>query len=645
MSYTTRVISIGDLNVESGSGYEATLLQSYIQPEAVVTRAPRDHDSPAALHVAPGMSEYILTALVVGEGVDADTLDARRRALMRALDTTRVPVTVTIENQTGTARRRYMNMVVIKPDQIAGQVGQGFAARMQPADDVRWRSVNSEFETFELTATATHSVSVSGDLDVLPQIHITPTSDKDVPRWEYRRRFIIDWRSETGGIHTVDVSGPDNLNTAALLSAGKITDETNIGVTFMNSAFVRRDFGGFGGTTTKVWITVNFAPGAAVYLTAAVGASATTIAIEDGMRLPPSGALMIDSEIITYSGRTDTALHSVGRGAFDTTAASHGADSLARTVYVGYILYGPNATTPTPVPGRDDLLPNLDLELSTNDTWYYNSTRAGFNSGPTRPGAWKYSQWGGESNDLWYTSASTAAGGYSDLRTLPWRALGLRPGRAEMAFFSNRFALPISNVRVLGRRMVAADEETYPGAPRLTILDDAFDQSTSWDAGAEVYPPPPNQTFDVSHNPILAGWEQFGGTLPPQRVRWGFVGTNHVQADIQEMYVSFYDEPTVTLGAEDTDYDLDFTITNETTGEAITIQFPDMAPNETLVIDGEGRTVVYTGDGSTRYDVVSRNAPRPHFLSLAPGTNSLRFEEDGMGAMEVYLSWRPRWYT
>ena len=86
MSYTTRVISLGNLNVEEASGYAVTLLQSYIQPEATITRAQRDDDSPVAIHVAPGISEYVLTALVLDDGND-DTLDTRRRALMRALDT------------------------------------------------------------------------------------------------------------------------------------------------------------------------------------------------------------------------------------------------------------------------------------------------------------------------------------------------------------------------------------------------------------------------------------------------------------------------------------------------------------------------------------------------------------------------------
>lgn len=642
----TRVISIGDLNVEAGSGYLALFDQSFQQPEANITRIERDADASAVTKMTPGMLAYILQVVVDETGSpSADAVDARRRALMRALDTTAAPVTVTIENAAGTARRRCMNFVVRKPDQMVNTYGRGFAAQLEASDDVRWRSVESVSTSWTLDASATHVLTVAGDLETYPVIEIEPQSDKAVQRWEYRRRFVIEWHSTVGGLHTIDVTG-GGLDTAALLSAGKVINETNIGVLFMGTAFVRRDYGGnFGSTGTTIWITANFTPTASCWLTFPASPTSTTLDVEDGLRLRPSGFLKVGEEIISYDGRTDKKIYNVVRGAYDTTADSYPAGTDLTEVYVGYILYGPNAVTPTPLPGAVDRSPTIDLDQSTNTTWRYINTK-GFNLGPERPFGWGWTQWGATSGVVNYTAPSSALGGHSDLQLLPWTAMGLRPGEAEFASFSSRYAVPIGSVRVKGRRMVAASPARYPGSPKLWVLDDAYgQQATAWDAGSGAAPPPPNATFDVTYDVSNSGWDY--AATSPTRLRWAFAGNNHVQADITEALVTFtaLAVPTVTMGDEETDYDLDMTITNQTTGEGVSAVFPNMAPFETLVIDSEAQAVTYTGDGSNRYDVVRRDAPRTRFLRLVPGDNLLRFEEDGMGDMQVTVRYTPRWYA
>jgi len=60
MGSTTNPISIGTLNVEEGSGYVATFVQSFAQPEATINRALRDGDSSVVTAVAPGLHTYFL---------------------------------------------------------------------------------------------------------------------------------------------------------------------------------------------------------------------------------------------------------------------------------------------------------------------------------------------------------------------------------------------------------------------------------------------------------------------------------------------------------------------------------------------------------------------------------------------------------
>ena len=138
MSHTTNVISVGNINVESGSGYFATLDQSFLQPENTISRVERDVDAPVVTNVALGLHVYYLKVLVLETA--ADDLDARRRAILREFDTTRGPVTVVVENATGTARQRYMQFVVRKVDQVVEQMGRGFLAALEATDEVRWRS-------------------------------------------------------------------------------------------------------------------------------------------------------------------------------------------------------------------------------------------------------------------------------------------------------------------------------------------------------------------------------------------------------------------------------------------------------------------------------------------------------------------------
>jgi hypothetical protein len=66
-------------------------------------------------------------------------------------------------------------------------------------------------------------------------------------------------------------------------------------------------------------------------LTSAMDADDTTAAIEYGLQFPATGRVLIDSELIDYTGRIETTLNGLTRGANGTTAAEH---SIGRLVEV-----------------------------------------------------------------------------------------------------------------------------------------------------------------------------------------------------------------------------------------------------------------------------------------------------------------------
>ena len=85
-----------------------------------------------------------------------------------------------------------------------------------------------------------------------------------------------------------------------------------------------------GGTDRRLTGTV----GAKTTLNGAINNSVTTITVADTTHFPASGEIIIESERITYTGKTGTTFTGCTRGANGTAAASH-ADTLVVKQY-GY---------------------------------------------------------------------------------------------------------------------------------------------------------------------------------------------------------------------------------------------------------------------------------------------------------------------
>jgi hypothetical protein len=650
MSHTTNVISVGNINVESGSGYFATLDQSFLQPENTISRVERDVDAPVVTNVALGLHVYYLKVLVLETA--ADDLDARRRAILREFDTTRGPVTVVVENATGTARQRYMQFVVRKVDQVVEQMGRGFLAALEATDEVRWRSTLEEEEVWTVNASGTRSLTVAGDLDVYPVYTLTPNSGRIAPNWPYARRVFIEWRSPLGGRHPVDVTG-GGLNTSALLAAEQISDESNIAV-MLDGRLVRHFYpdpvtspgDAFGTTQTRIWVDMEFRPAVYPVLGEYVSDVATTWRVQGDTGLPQSGTLKVEDEIVTYTSRAPGYLYGVSRGRWGTTAAAHNNWSeITHYQGVGWILYGPNAVTPENMKDDDYRVltqPPMFLTeaASSNAIWNYQHF-----GGSWQPRRWTFASY---LNNLSFVNESNAAGGYDTTLTTSWDALGLKAGWTSLSVYSLRVAVPIKSVRVQGRRMTRISPASAPNAPTLTALsDDQQARRIVWNAG-EGASRDTNEWFDVDSGDIRPEpFTEEAVLVGYNRLQWAVSQSSHLQADIQVMWVRLDDDylPVVTLGTEQTDYDLDLTLANTTTGESITVQFPNLVEGESLVIDSQWQTVTYTLDGSNQYGTVRRDRPRPKFLKLVPGVNNFQITEAGMGELEIKVTYRPRWYA
>ena len=648
MSHTTKVISVGAINVEAGSGYFATLDMSFLQPENTISRVNRDTDAPVVTNVALGLHSYGLKVLVL----DAlpDDVDARRRAILHEFDSTRGPVTVVIENATGTPRRRFMSFVARKVDQVAEQMGHGFYATLEAADEARWRATAEVEVVWELNESGTRSLTVDGDLDTYPVYTLTPNSNKAAPNWPYRRLILVEWRSPLGGAHPIDVTG-GGIDTAALLAAGKITDGSSI--TVMMNGVIRRHFypdntadpsAAFGTTQTKIWIDMEFRPAVYPVLAGYIFSTSTTWPVRDDYGLPPSGTLKVDDELVTYTSRAPGYLYGVARGQIGTTAAAHEAGaSITHYQGVGWLLYGPEAVVPEGMKNDAYRAAQPPIVItgsggSSNTVWCYQKFAQ-----PPRAASWIHTSF---LNNLGFVSESNNSTGVFDPAWVyPWDALGLRAGWTSLDMFSLRVAVPVKSVRVQGRHIRIGSPSLSPSVPSLSVWsEDRKSGRPLWSVPSLPFPGN-NDPFDVSSADVAVFDPEF--EVGYNRIYWSVSQTAHMQADIRTMWVRFDDRlaPAVTLTAEDTEYDLDLTLGNATTGESITVQFPNLAPAASLIIDSQWQTVTYTLDGSNQYPAVRRDAARPKFLRLAPGVNEFHISEAGMGDLEIRIAYRARWYA
>lgn len=631
---TTTVISIGTLNVEESSGYAAALIQSFAQPEAGVSRVNLEGTGAVATAVQPDVLRLFLQVYIV-TAASVDAADDMRRALMRVLDTSRGPVTVVIENAAGSVkRRRYGRFVVTTLQQAEAAAGYGFVATLESADDIRWTAVEATEDVRSLTTGATFTVTNGGDLDAHPVITLEAEGDKPDGNFVYRVPFYIDWRSDYSGEATIDVTG-GGLDTAALLTAGKVSNESNMAV-MLNGRLVpfwygadEGDAGGFNSASTRMWVNVQVPRQVAFTLTQDVSATATTWRVTNDATLPASGLIDAQGEIVSYSSRSPGYLYGVERGLYDSTADEHTTyDELRLVTGVGYILYGPVAAAPATYSG-DRGQPMITGSASTNAVWRYDEFADG-----TRPLAWV--RVSGRRN-LNYVQASGVDGAYSGSWSYPWTAMGVKPGWTDYSYFYREFPMAIKQVQIVGRRRAIDNPAAAPGAPEFMAAQAGTNLFYElWDAG----------------DGITRTNEQFNETivLPTDgdytRLMWrAQPGGGYAQADIHWMIITFHDwaAPIVTVGDEETGYDLDLTLYNLTAGESIRVTLPDMMAGSPLVIDCENQTVTY--QRRNVYAAVTQTAVRPRFFRLVPGANQLAAYETGMGDMGMTIRFSERWYA
>lgn len=678
-----RVVSFGGLNLRDGNGYTAALLKSFAQPGDGLSAVQRGRQAPVV--TAINQTVYTLPVLQIEIEDDPTLHGARVAALMAALDTSngaKALVIADIDPGWEGDSARYLMVNVQAVDQIDNGGGWAFAVTLVATNDNRWRLVQETSRNYTWTASAATTVfNNAGELEVWPEITITPQTGKSTAGYTYKRHVIMAWQSPypSAKYHPVELTDGTGLDTVALLAAGKITTSEDIRVVYRGKIIPHwygaddGVAGGFNHTATKIWVNADFDAGYTIRLAEVIplGSTKTTWKLW-AKALPNEGRLLFTDtgEIITYKGFTpQTAngnpgiIYNVERGEYGTTENGHTmTEPINARTRLFDIVYGPSAGAgfvATEEYNRDNArVPIIDKADSTNTEWVYDAMFRNRTIWYTDPyvsnyednsGGWAY--FGNNTRGL-YTHPTDATGtvyGTSE----SWTAMGFRAQPTPAATNTNGqyYAGPfpvINRIQATARhkRFGAANPNlfNYPvlfvhNAPHGTVpgQPNAF---TIWQSAVQAV---------ATSNSLVAIDESITSDdiSNPRYIEFSVDGaTNTVQADIQSMTVTFASDRapyTAVMSAEDSDYDMALKLENVTTGEYLNITMPNMKVGEDFVIDCEAGTVRH--NNVNQYQAVVPNAPRPYAFKLAAGNNTIKVTETGLTDVDIFMRFQTRWYT
>jgi hypothetical protein len=502
-----------------------------------------------------------------------------------------------------------------------------------------WQLVTAATANWSITGTAqTAAVTNGGNLPIAPTFTITPTTTKS-QGLKYRRWVAV--KNNTTKTYTtpLDITN-GGIDTATLVTGGKMQTSGDDFRVWLNGVFVDRWLDSMNGAATKCWSNMSLSAPQSGTIAAQLGSAGTTVTFSETrtnlaflqfLKTAGNTTIKIGSEAIVFDPtNVDTInyqITSLSRGQKNTTAATHAAATTADYIeHELWLMYG-DLTLDAPET-NDDNKPIFDLD-STNAAWTYTNY---YDSTANRPGAWK----GGVKATR--TKLSYVYTANYNAFANPSTSLGLAEVNStdftvghETAVVEWIFSHPA------GMTTVAYSGDKYNSSSWPGIVGFQYLQpNTAW------------FTMQAEDAPAVSyAWEAFGPhtvtlTGAPDTVR--FVIDGVLSSTIDELALVQFDTltasfstsalPTITLGNEAAINFFDFKLTNSTTGEWIKVKTP-CAVNTALTVDCANKKA-YLSDG--RSVPVTLSSERDAWLNLAAGANTLRWDDTGTVAVSVVTS-------
>jgi hypothetical protein len=537
------------------------------------------------------------------------------------------PIQLIIATPDGSQQRSVLSLVERLLPRSVGEMGAAnlFAVQARVHGDVRWRAVNASTDTWNITASGqTRTITNAGTDDAFPVFRIRPTSAK-TGGYGYRRWCPVVWRSANAAQQYPVIF---TLDTAALISAGKMRSDGNDLRVLVDGTETPRWLHGLNTTSTKIAVNLNFSAAPTLTLRVAIPSSGSIASIEvneDISRAAEAGTLLIDSEAFTYTGRViaEKRFTGITRAAKGTAMAAHAVGTpvywIQRDVW---IVYGNPAAL---APVQDDRLrPCFDLAQSTNTSWVY----ADFGDADEMRAA-RWFRWGA-------VTLSGRGGVYTATeRTLasPYAVAGAWLSELQGNAYGWGLINPCGIVNVAW-----ANGKRRRAGTGFVVHCRHWRRGASW--WSDHYSLPPPSSVNV--------WETWSYSGPPFPVSdviaiAAYFHPQDAEAGDATVTLNSSETPLVTVNAEQGGYTLLATLTNTTTNERFTVVFT-MALNTEIEIDCDNRTIRYLADNSRQLQALTVGPGQRHWMRLAPGNNTLRFDDAGTNGVTVTTTWRPRWY-
>lgn len=496
--------------------------------------------------------------------------------------------------------------------------------------DVLWRSVTATSYAWTVTASGATLAVVNGDPavndDAYPVITVTPRQYATGAN-SHRRFVAVKWRAgSTAKQYPVDiVNGGLDTRTGSTHFASATGDDIRVIVDGVEANYWLHNVNT---ATTKVWVNLDWQAGQAMTLVAVSGDGVSVNG--DITNFLATGLLSIDNELIAYTGK-DTALGmftGITRGARGTTSTAHLAGAAVYWIqHEIWIEYGSGSLA---APAIDNSRkPIFSISGSSNTSWDYDEFDE---DGADRSGAWAFTN----------LRSMARYGGNQAAAASPYVELGISDDCAELG---SKTAIEgywgLFNPCGIVSANFQNGEYYYARGDWTTIRVRSSVSGASWTTSYTV-PISVKDTWTAwSQNVTLVSGAQFvqlhaagyAKTLKRTRVE---------AADVTLTLDSNY-TPTVTIGGEMTSYRLQGTITNTTTGDALTVDF-GMDIDESLEINTDTHDVTYLVDDTPQYQAIGIvGGMRKHLLRLQPGENTLKHEEEGVVDVDVDIEFERRW--
>lgn len=515
-----------------------------------------------------------------------------------------------------------------------------------------WHTVEESEDTWEADASGeTKDLTVGGYSQTRLSLSITPTA-LPATGWAYQRLYqLVNKPGYAYGTRPWCIE----IDTEALVLAGKMQADGDDIVLLVDGVITKRWLADINTDHTKIWFNVSIAAGQNLTLLTAISAGGTITSIDFQKTannaaalkaLPARGYVQHGTEWLEYSAKDlkNSKLTGITRGAFNTTLQAHAlADSFSWIEHPVILLYGNSVATAPDLADSsyDDAKPVFDLSASSNTTWVWtDSTKFYDIVKPNRTGAWLPSITRvGNVSEIYHEAGDVeGADPAMGMRLSTWYKAGVK--QAEKATLGWLLTNPggITTVSMTGSKY--RNTTSWPGTKAI-LLQRSNDKVYWYEVWNEASPSVSLSWEAITHAGVSI-------TSNMKTVRFLMAGSLAALADVDCYFevatatVVFVSGnlPTVSLGAEKSNYLLNITIKNNTTGDQINLVFP-MILNSALILDGENYEVTYGGvEAHSAMDLDDDS--RDIWIRLNPGINTLLITGEDVATLAIVPSWFER---